>query len=180
VDWDKILEASDKAERSDSRVDAALFKLAARRVKTLRLFPGDQSMLFSIRFFEEVIAPADARSPFAAAAEPALTTRDVTFAEPLDGRLLQMLYPAIAMRYSVNAQVRVTCDIGGDLKLLCRDRGTVTSDPAEVPGYTPQLIEDLRFSTYQLASTIKLQPKTTDGQDVAGRQFRFIVRWALP
>ncbi|WP_411341369.1 hypothetical protein V6U71_05870 [Sphingopyxis sp. J-6] len=180
VDWDKILEASHKAGRSASRVDAALFKAAARRVKTLRLFPGDQNMLFSIRFFEEVVAPSDARPPFAAASEPALTTRNATFAEPLDGQLLQMLYPAIAMRYSVNAQVRLTCDVGSDLKLLCRDHGTVMSDPAEVPGYTAQLMEDLRFATYQLASTVKLQPETTDGQDVVGRQFRFIVRWALP
>ncbi|HEV7314231.1 hypothetical protein [Sphingopyxis sp.] len=180
VDWDKILEARDKAERSTSRVDAALFKAAARRLKTLRLFPGDQRTVFSIRFFEEVVGPADARPRFAVAPEPALTTRNVLFAEPLDGRLLQMLYPAIAMRYSVNAQVRVTCDIGADLKLLCRDRGTVFSNPAEVPGYTAQLMEDLRFSTYQLASTIKLQPKTADGQDVAGRQFAFAVHWSLP
>ncbi|HEV2596965.1 MAG TPA: hypothetical protein VGU00_01295 [Sphingopyxis sp.] len=180
VDWGRILEASDKAVRSADRVDAALFRAAARRVKTLRLFPGDRSTMFSIRFFEEVVASADARPPFAAAPEPALTMGNVAFAEPLDGRLLQMLYPAIAMRYSVNAQVRVTCDIGADLKLLCRDRGMVISNPAEVPGYTAQLMEDLRFSTYQLASTIKLQPKTADGLEVAGRQFAFAVRWALP
>jgi hypothetical protein len=180
IDWDKILEASDKAGRSASRDEAALFKVAARRVKTLRLFPGDQSTMFSIRFFEEVVAPADARPPFAAAPQPALTTGKVRFGEPLDGQLVQMLYPAIAMRYSVSAQVRVTCDVGADLKLLCRDRGTVIPNPAEVPGYTEQLMEDLRFSTYQLASTIKLQPKTNDGQDVAGQQFVFAVRWALP
>lgn len=180
VDWSKILEAAEKAERKALPRDAALFSVAARRVKALRLFPGERGTLFSVRFFEEVIAPADARPPFATASAPVLTMAEVRFAEPLDGQLLQALYPTIAMRYSVNAQVRMTCNVGADLKLLCRDPGTVISNPAEIAGYTEKLMEDLRFSTYQLASTIKLNPKTADGQDVTGRQFAFAVRWALP
>lgn len=180
VDWGKTLEADDKAERSARPADAELFRAAARRVKALRLFPGDRSTLFSVRFFEEVIAPTDARPRFAAAPEPALAMGDVTFAEPLDGSLLQALYPAIAMRYSINARVRMTCTIGSDLKLLCRDRGTIVYDPADIPEYAAQLIGDLRFSTYQLASTIKLEPKTADGRDIAGRQFTFAVHWAVP
>lgn len=180
VAWDKIMVAAQKASGSANPTEAALFKVAARRLSALRLVAGDSKTLFSVRFFEEVIAPTDARPTMAISSKPDLTTRDVAFSEPLDANLLGALYPAIALRYSVNAQVRVTCKIEPDLKLLCRDPGIIVSSPSEVPGYTDQLMEDLRFSTYQLASTIKLEPRSVDDGDVAGRNFRFVVRWSMP
>lgn len=180
LDWDAVLEASSIARNTASPEDAAILDAAARRLKTVRLAPSSEEHLFVIRFFEETVSPADARPPLELTLDRDLTTRDVIFAEPLDTGLLQALYPAIAMRYSVNAVVRVTCRIEANLKLLCRDPGVVTASPSEIPGYTDQLMEDLRFSTYQLASTIKLAPKGADGRDVAGRNLSFVVRWSTP
>lgn len=180
VAWDKIMDAGQAASHAANAADIALFDVAARRVKAIRLLPGDGEALFSVRFFDEIIAPADARPPFSVSSEQDLTTRDVVFATPLDGNLLAALYPSIAMRYSVNAQVRVTCKIEADLQLLCRDPGAIAASPNTIPGYTAQLMEALRFSTYQLASTIRLAPKSADGRDVAGRNLRFVVRWSMP
>lgn len=180
VDWGKVLDAGQQDGQFASPTDAALFEVARRRVNAIRLVPSDGRVVFSVRFFDEVIGPADARPPLAITFDKDLTTRDVVFAEPLDGSLLQALYPPIAMRYSVNADVSVTCKIEPSLKLLCRDPGVIVSNPSEVPGYTDKLMENLRFSTYQLASTIKLKPRSADGREVAGRHFRFVVRWSTP
>lgn len=180
VDWSRILDVGKETGRSASPMDTALFEIASRRVRAIRVGPGGRKPLFAIRFFEELVSPADARAPLAQTDEVDLTTLDVVFAEPLDAKLLQLLYPSIAMRYSVNAQVRAICRIEPDLKLLCRHAEVLALEPADVAGYTEQLIEDLRFSTYQLASTIKLEPKSVDGRDIAGRNFRFVVRWSTP
>lgn len=180
IDWPEVMMAADAAY-AGRPADMALIDAATQRIGAARVVARDTGdALFAVRFFDEIIAPADARPPFAETDDGALTTRDAVFAEPLDAELMALLYPMIAMRYAVDAEVRVTCRIEPDLKLLCRDRGVVVFDPGKVGSYAAKLEDDLRFSTYQLASTIRLEPKSADGRDVAGRSFRFVVRWSMP
>lgn len=176
VDWPKVFAAAERAT-----VDAELLKAATRRIAAARVAaPAGGKAIFAVRFFDEVVSPSDERPPLALTLDQDLTMRDVALAEPLNPSLMKALYPPVAMRYSVNARVRVTCKIETNLTLLCRDPGVIEAQPHDIGEYTYNLMEALRFSTYQLASTIRFHPKTNDGRDVAGRNFRFAVRWSMP
>lgn len=179
IDWPSIVDDDRQAGRSGNPSEAELHRVAGLRISAARTSerPATKN-LFVIRFFEEVVSPTDARPPFAPG--DALTMQDVVLARPIDRALMQVLYPAVAMRYSVNARVTMTCRIEPSLKLLCRDPGAIVTEPGDIGTLTPTLIKDLRFSTYQLASTIALAPKGRDGQDIVGKDVKFSIRWQLP
>lgn len=158
---------------------AELQNVATRRIGASRLGakPGQKHM-FVIRVFDETISPADAREPFSLGA--ALTLNDARLVQPLDGSLVQHLYPTAAVRAGIIARVVVTCKIEFTLRPLCRDPGTFQVDPSTASSLTPDIREDLLFATYQLASTMKLEPKTNDGREVRGRNLRIAVTWKMP
>ncbi|MGQ3101419.1 MAG: hypothetical protein ACT6Q5_08835 [Sphingopyxis solisilvae] len=178
-DWAAARDAYEKARQSDDASETALILAAARRMSALRISPRpNNKSMFAIRIFEETISPTDARPPYTHG--ESLGTRQVTMTRPPDGRLMGMLYPAAAMRYSVEARVRMTCRIEADFSLLCRDPGQITLQPADVGDRTAALTEDFRISTYQLASTMRFGPKTIDGRNAAGQDLSITIRWELP
>ncbi|MBV5324396.1 MAG: hypothetical protein J0626_03535, partial [Rhodospirillaceae bacterium] len=71
IDWTRMRELSDVADQSATLADLQLRGIANQRIDAAllpaRAAPKD---LFVIRFFEETIAPADARAPFADGAAP--------------------------------------------------------------------------------------------------------------
>lgn len=179
IDWHKVREVDDLAQESATAADNQIREIAQVRIDSVRITArsGGKDM-FVIRFFEEVVSPADARPPFSPG--EALTMQDVILKKPLDGTLIQALFPIVAMRYSVTARVNVTCHVEPDLRLLCRDLGTINAEPANVGAGTLDLIQSLRFATYQLASTMELEPKSKNGDDIVGRDVRFGILWTLP
>lgn len=165
-----------RAERSTLELE--LERIAEKRIRTSRLVRGrsdDQFMV--IHLFEVVIDPADARPIFDT--DNPLALADVSFARPLDASLIQSLFPVLAMRESFGARVRITCRIQPSLDLLCRDVGTVTPVPAQAFQPADPVTEDFRLATYQIASTIKLEPKTKSGADVVGRNLVISISWVL-
>ncbi|PQM27334.1 hypothetical protein CVO77_01625 [Sphingopyxis lindanitolerans] len=179
IDWVAARSAYEKAFPSDDPAEAALYFAASQRMNAVRVTPRpDSKSMFAIRIFEETISPTDARPPFTPG--ESLGTLQVTITRPPDGRLMGMLYPTLALRNSVEAEIRMTCRIEADFSLLCRDPGQIALRPADAGDQTADLIEDFRFSTYQLASTMRLGPKTIDGRDAVGRDLRIRIAWKLP
>jgi len=178
ADWRKLREEED-ADRSRSSADVELLGIVAARLDAARLpAKPDAKSMFALRVFEETVSATDARPAFVPG--EALTLQEVTLATPLDGSLVQALFPGVAMRFSVNARVAVKCKVQPTLKLLCRDRGTMQAEPSDIGEYTHDLRQSMLFATYQLASTIKLDPKTKDGRDVIGRDLSVAIAWRMP
>lgn len=179
VDWPAIRNGNDVADRSANWGDVEMRRTSALRIDAARIHPQPVGKgMFVIRVFEEIISPADARPAFVPG--EALTMQDVTLAKPLDGSLLQALYPVLAMRYSVTARVTVICKIEESLRILCRDLGKIQSDPSEIGEWTPELMHSLQFSTYQLASTLKFEKKDKNGNDISGRNIKVSIVWKIP
>jgi len=174
VDWIEL-----RRHQADGSA-AELQDVAARRIRASRLAakPGRQKHMFVIRVFDEVVAPEDAREPFATG--PAITLNDVGLSTPLDTSLVEHLYPTAAVRAGIIARVVITCKIEFTLRPLCRDPGAFQVDPSSANSLTPDIREELLFATYQLASTMKLEPKTHDGREVRGRNLRMAVTWKMP
>lgn len=173
VNWAAVRDAYERAPDSREAQDE-LIRTAEKRLSVSRLKPANG---WAVRIFEEVISPADARPTF----EPgeAFTLRDVIMTKPLDGKLVKALYPVAPLRNGAAARVSLTCKIEQDFRLLCRDPGVVKIGPPSEAG-NAQFAEAFRLATYQLASTISLQPKSYSGQDVVGRNLTIAINWLLP
>lgn len=142
VDWAKVHNPVGQAAPSEKPADPELLRAATRRIDAARVVvPGGAKDVFAIRFFDEVISPDDERPPLALTFDEDLKMRDVTLAEPLDPGIMKMLYPPVAMRYSVNATVSMTCQIEMSLRLLCRDPGVIESSPSDIGEFTGDLME---------------------------------------
>lgn len=183
IDWVRARQEEVEAEKTEDPAALALRRTAERRISTLRMpapfdLQGDNKFsYYSIRFFDETISSTDARPAFKE--NETLSLGDVTMAKPLDADLLPDLFPAIALRYDVTARVVIRCRIEKTLRLLCRDPGTVDMQPGNVD-LIDEISEAFRLVTYQIASTIQLQPKDKDGRNVAGRDLKIALRWTLP
>ncbi|GMM60900.1 hypothetical protein [Novosphingobium pituita] len=178
IDWGQLRAADKAAERSAKSVAASLNYVAAQRIHTALLTARrDSPIIFVVRFFDEVVAPADAREPFSPGETVML--RDVTLKRPLDGTLLADLYPNIAVRKTIKAHITVSCLIEPSLELLCRDPGSIQLNPAEIGSDTDEVVKDFRFSAYQLVST--LQPEALDkaGHSVVGKLLRVTVAFSM-
>lgn len=178
IDWAKARDDNDRWVLTAKPADVALLQIAAERLQTARTQKESTSKsIFVIRFFDEVISPNDARPPFVP--KETLAMSDVALAKPIDTNLIGRLYPVMAIRNATIARVTMACDIQNNLKLLCRDHGTVAFGPIDET-QKDRLARDFRFSTYQFASTLQLMPKDKNGNDVIGRQLKFSVAWRLP
>jgi hypothetical protein len=178
VDWAKALDDATQAG-AGSPEELALRNAATDRIDTALLVAQPHpDTLLEIRIFDEVISPQDVRPPFVAA--NTLSYRNVAFAHPLDPTLLADLYPAGAVRNSVDARVSVTCHVEPSLKLLCRDPGTFEVLNEGVARPTTYILHSLLFATYQAASTVRLEPKTKDGHDAAGQNLTITLHWKIP
>ncbi|MEG3148680.1 hypothetical protein U1769_02190 [Sphingomonas sp. ZT3P38] len=177
IDWIKAREDQSAADANDL-AGADLRALVNKRLAPMRLrqINSDRTR-FVVRIFEETIGPADARPPFVPGTS--LTLGQVTLAEPLDGSLIEALYPMDAIRNGVQARVRIACRIQPNLALLCRDPGTIATSSGS-GNDSPDIVRSLRFASYQLASTIRLKPKANDGSDVVGRDLQIGLSWQMP
>jgi hypothetical protein len=178
VDWAKLRNDNDAWIRIATPEEVALLRIVTERLQTARA-PSQTKpkSMFVIRFFDEIISPADARPPFEA--KEALTMNDVTFAKPIDGNVLSKLYPVLALRNSATARVSMSCEIEPNLKLLCRDSGDIelrTIGETE----TRDISQAFRFATYQFASTLQLAPQDKSGKSIVGRQLKFAISWQIP
>lgn len=178
LDWERIRSLDDANMQAAGAADRALRLAANLRINAALLTarPASKEM-FVVKFFEEVISPADARPPFLDADAPLITG---LVRKPVDSAVLINLYPTLAVRYAVAARVSMICRITDALRLLCRDPGTVefaADPPVEVRG---AIAYSLRHATYQYASVIRFEAKNKDGEDVAGRAFRVSLRWEIP
>ena len=176
IDWIKAREDQSAAD-ADDPAGAELRALVNKRLTPMRLRQIGSDRTFVVRIFEETVGPADARPPFVPGTS--LTFGQVTLAEPLDGSLIEALYPVDAIRNGVQARVRIACRIQPNLALLCRDPGTIATSSGS-GNDSPDIVRSLRFATYQLASTIRLKPKANDGSDVVGRDLQIGLSWQMP
>jgi hypothetical protein len=178
IDWAKARDDNDKWAQTASPADVALLRTVTERLQTARtLSQPTRKSLFVIKFFDEVVSPDDVRPPFVA--KETLAIKDITLTKPIDASLLSRIYPVSAIRNGVAARVNMQCDIEINLRLLCRDQGTinlVSTGASE----TVDIIRAFRFATYQFASTLQLMPKDKNGNDVVGRQLKFAMTWQLP
>lgn len=186
VDWLKIVELAEAADRSAGAAARQLREVAATRIAAALIASRDEDMSpdsrlsrkgMAVRVFEEVISPADARPPFAPGAAPPI--EDAIMAKPVDGGLLRDLYPVVATVSRVSARVSITCRITEALRLLCRDPGTITFAAEPLADARGLIADALRNATYQLASTIGFEAKNSDGEAVAGRDYVLGVRWEM-
>jgi hypothetical protein len=179
VNWVKARDDYDRWERVAAPAEVALLRVVTERLNAARA-PEQQiaGSVFAVRFFEEVVAPEDARAPFAAG--DTLSLADVRLTKPIDGSLLSRLYPAAALRGDVSARVVIACDIQASLKLLCRDQGKVDLSATGMTSDPGRFVHDFRFSTYQFASMLQLEPTGLKGGSVAGRQLKIALVWKIP
>jgi hypothetical protein len=179
VDWKKIRERADLADRSAAPMDVRLRAIAGERIGAALVGerPKDGPTI-AIRIFEEVISPADARAPFREGDAPLVKSLSLT--KPVDRELAKGLHPAIAIRHGVNARVTMVCRITAVLRLLCREPGTIEFAPGTSAALQALLTPDLRRATYQFATLLNLLPTNKDGEAVAGRAYRVIVGWRMP
>lgn len=180
VDWASIHDIQPDLNQLEPAAETALRRVAGQRISTARLAERPKTKnLFVIRVFEEEISPADARPAFTPSEEP-LPFTELKLAKPIDGELVRLLYPALALRNSVTARVSMICRVTEKLTLLCRDPGSVVTMPNYMGPMAPALEEAFRFSTYQLASTLSFAPDSVSGQAIAGKDVRFAIRWLMP
>lgn len=178
INWVKARDDHDRWERTASQAEVELLRIATERLHTART-QGHKSpkLMFSVKFFDEIIAPRDARPPFTS--KSTMTMNDIVLTKPIDGGVIRRLYPVVALRNNVAARVRMICDIENDLKLLCRDQGAVELAATGLVD-NETMIHDFRLATYQFASTLQIAPKDKNGIDVTGRQLKFAISWQLP
>lgn len=178
IDWAKARDYNDRWARTANPADVALLRIATERLQTARV-PAQavRKSLFVVRFFDEVISPSDARSPFVE--KETLTMNDITLAKPIDPDVLRRLYPVLALRADVAGRVRMTCDIQNNLTLLCRDQGIIEVSRTDENNMI-EMRRAFRFSTYQFVSTFQLMPNDRNGNSVVGRQLKFAIAWQLP
>ena len=179
VDWTK-LRADDRAASAGNPAGLDLADVANERITTslLTTHPSPDNMV-EVRIFDEVVSPEDARAPFAPAGD-ALNWSEVTLARPLDGSLLADLYPPAALRANVEARVTIVCHIQPSRRLLCRDPGAFQILKSDQSPPAPYVLHTLLNASYQMASTILLEPTTGDGCDVIGRDLKVALRWQIP
>lgn len=183
VDWDAALRMQALREEpaaAGNGVDRALFDAAQIRVSALHLKPShDPKPYFEVRLFDVPFSPLDAGKT-ATRGQPLttapLTTKDISFATPIDGSLLTANYPTPALRYSVTANVTLTCEIGETRKLFCAGPGNVVMNPPDHPAFAV----DFLFATYQIASTFDLAATDKAGDSVAGKSLTFTIAWRIP
>lgn len=179
VDW-AALRAQDEAELMAgpadvlARREVVVLRLSALRMKAQAATPPR----FAVRVFDEAVGPGDARP--AATPAPLFNFGEVALEAPLQGELLEALYPVRALRDELRARVEVRCRIEPSRRLLCRDPGKVTLLPYLVREDSDEIEAAFRLATYQLASTLQLKPEAKDGRPVAGSDLRLVINWEMP
>lgn len=179
VDWKAIRERADLMDLPARPMDLRLRAVASERIGgALVTARPDDAATVAIRFFEEVISPADARAPFREGDAPLVKSLSLT--RPVDRELAIGLHPVLAIRHGVNARVSMVCRITEALRLLCREPGAIEFAPGTSAALQAELTPQLRRATYQFATLLNPLPTNKDGEAVAGRAYRVIVGWRMP
>jgi hypothetical protein len=126
--------------------------------------------------FNIALSAADAH-PAPAFQDP-LRFGDIGLETPIDGDLMQDLFPPAAMINQSAARVTITCQIETNRKLFCAASANV--EPLSAKPIERWLDRYFILASYQAASSVTVAPKGVDGSDVIGKSVALTFRWQMP
>lgn len=153
-------------------------KVAAARIGLTRvhLVPGNNTVRETVMTFVETVAPDDAIPDPVPVPTAPLTWQDVTFETGIDQAMLASLYPRTALRRGVHARAELTCRITVPRRLFCY-RGVIKDADNEAVPLGDWISKQFKLASYQVASTMRLAPRTKGDIDVVGQDIVINVNW---